>query len=449
MGMDHRILEALERHPSINDWTVRRTHAVGSQVYLAAGTLESVRRVGREAYAVDVYCDHEVDGEAMRGSVTIPVGRDELAGFDRVLDEAVLMARLIHNKPWPLPEAVAHPGVALADPALDTADDAVAAARDAVDLIHAQMQQAPDVRLSAAELFLSVVGEEVANSRGLHAEGRSTSVLLELVLLARGDEDEAELFRHAEARRLEDLRLADVVSEGTRLVRDANHARIPTSRVGPVVLSDMALNQLLSPGVTGLTGAILTQAGAGAAYSGLSLLELGEPVFLGREPTGDPLTVRSNARRPYGVLAYEFDEDGLPAQDLLVIEDGILRARPATQRYAHYLGLPATGRPGVPEIAPGPTPFADLLAADGPVVHVLAFSSPNVEAVTGNFGMEIRVGYEVGPDGVVPLKGGSVTGNLFEALAAARFSAETGQDAGYAGPQAIRFEALQVTGTDG
>lgn len=447
--MDRRIIDALERHPSVNDWTVRRTHAMGSQVYLAAGTLESVRRVGREAYAVDVYCDHEVDGQPMRGSVTVPVGRDELAGFDRVLDEAVLMASRIHNRPWPLPESMAHPGVALADPTLRTAEDAVSAARDAVDLIHAQTQKAPDIRLSAAELFLSIVDEEITNSRGLHAEGRSTSVLLELVLLARGDEDEAEFFRHAEARRVEDLRLADVISDGTRHVRDANRARIPASRVGAVVVSDMALDALLSPGVVGLTGAILTQAGAASAYSGLSRWEIGEPVFLGREPTGDPLTVRANARRPFGVLAYEFDEDGLPAQDLVVIEDGILRARPATQRYAHYLDLPATGRPGVPEIAAGPTSFDDLLVGDGPVLHVVAFSSPNVEALTGNFGMEIRVGYEIGPDGVVPLKGGSVTGNLFEALAAARFSAETGQDAGYAGPRAVRFEALQVTGIDG
>ncbi len=310
------------------------------------------------------------------------------------------------------------------------------------------MGEAPGIRLSAAELFVSVVDEEIANSRGLRAEGRSTSVLLELVLLAQGDGDEAEFFRQAEARRLGDLRITELVTDGVRLVRDATRARIPASRIGPVVISDMALDQLMGMGVIGDTGAILTQAGAGAAYAGLSRWELDEPVFLGREPTGDPFTIRSNARRPFGVLAYEFDEDGLPAQDLAVIENGILRARPATQRYAHYLGLPATGRPGVLEIAPGPTPFADLLAGDGPVIHVVAFSSTNVEAITGHFGMEIRAGYEVGPGGTVPLKGGSVTGNLFEALAAARFSAETGEDAGYAGPRAIRFEGLQVTGAD-
>ncbi len=110
MTMDRRILDALERHPDVTDWTVRRQHAAGAQVYVTAGTLESVRRVGREAYAVDVYCDHQVDGELMRGSVTIPVGRDELAGFDHALAEAVVMAGLIDNRPWPLPEPWPIPG---------------------------------------------------------------------------------------------------------------------------------------------------------------------------------------------------------------------------------------------------------------------------------------------------------------------------------------------------
>jgi predicted Zn-dependent protease len=446
--MNRRLLDTLQRHAGVSDWTVRRQHAVAAQVYVAGNAVEAVRQVGREVYAVDVYCDHEVDGEPMRGAVTIPIGRDELSGFPGILDEAVAMAGRVHNRPWPLPGPGAFSGVPLADPALRSADDVVAAARDSIELIRAGAHGIGGVRLSAAELFLSIVEEEIVNSRGMHGEGRSTSALLELVLLAAGDEEEVEFFRHARARRLEDLRLAEMLADGTRLVRDAAGARIPSSRVGPVVVSDMALDQMLGPGVIGDAGAILQQAGAAAAYAGLSRWEVGQPVFGGREATGDPLTVRSNARRPYGVLAYEFDEDGVPAQDLVVIEDGLLRARPAPQRYAHYLDLPATGRPGVPELAPGPSSFADLIAGDGPVIHVVAFSSPNVEGLTGEFGMEIRAGYEIGPSGTVPIKGGSVTGNLFEALAAARYSSETGQDAGYAGPRAIRFEALQVTGAD-
>jgi predicted Zn-dependent protease len=200
--------------------------------------------------------------------------------------------------------------------------------------------------------------------------------------------------------------------------------------------------------VLGMSSPYLTQTSAGAAYARLSQFEIGEPVFLGRPHTGDPFTLRSNARRPFSVLSYRFDPDGLPAQDVLLIEDGVLRARTATQRYAQYLGLPATGQSGLAEIMPGPTPMADLLRGEPSVYQVVAFSAPNVDAVTGNLGMEIRLGYEIGPDGTRPIKGGSVTGNLFEAMAAARFSSETSQFPSFAGPRAIRFEAMQVAGED-
>jgi PmbA protein len=148
------------------------------------------------------------------------------------------------------------------------------------------------------------------------------------------------------------------------------------------------------------------------------------------------------------VASSRFDSDGDGAQDLLVIEDGILRARPATQRYGQYLGVPVTGRPGMMDLARGTTPMADLLDGDGPVCHVLAFSAPNVDVLTGDFGMEIRIGYERGPNGTRPLAGASVTGNLFQALADARFSSEARQYATTYGPAAMRFGALQITGRD-
>jgi PmbA protein len=97
-------------------------------------------------------------------------------------------------------------------------------------------------------------------------------------------------------------------------------------------------------------------------------------------------------------------------------------------------------------MAVGTTSRADLLAGDGPVLEVLDFSAPNVEALSGDFGMEIRVGYEHDPGGRRAVSGGSVTGNLFEAMANARFSAESQGFSQVVGPAAIRFESLQVAG---
>jgi PmbA protein len=132
-----------------------------------------------------------------------------------------------------------------------------------------------------------------------------------------------------------------------------------------------------------------------------------------------------------------------------LIQDGVLRARQATQRYGQYLGVPVTGDEGNTEVAPGDTPLAELLSGgegDEPVTHVVAFSSPEVDPVTGDFGSEIRLGYEITRDGRRPIKGGSVSGNVFDAFADAHFSRDERDAQGYAGPRAVRFAELNVAG---
>jgi PmbA protein len=446
--MDQRVVDAVRGHPEIHDWTIRFQRGRGAQVYLAGTAIENVRQVGRDAYEIELFNDHQLDGEPMRGSAVIPLGREDLDRLPAILDDGVAMARLVHNPPWTLAEPTAHPEVELADPRIVDPADAVREARQAAEQIRELVAAAENgVRLSAAELFLTAVDEELLNSRGVEAASTSTRVLSELNLLAEGEE-EAEFFRQGEARRLEDLALPEMVREAADHARDATRARQSRTRLGPVVFTDIAADQLFAASVLGNSSPYLTQTSGNLAYAHLSRFEIGEPVFLGRPHTGDPFTLRSNARRPFSVLSYRFDADGLPAQDVLLIEDGVLRSRTATQRYAQYLGIPATGHPGLAEIEPGPSPMADLLRGEPSVYQVVAFSASNVDDLTGNIGMEIRLGYEIGPNGTQPIKGGSVTGNLFEAMADARFSSETAQFPSFAGPRAIRFESLQVAGED-
>lgn len=449
--MDQRLIAALGRHSGIDDWTVRRQLGRSAQVYLVGNVVENVRQVEREAYEVEVFNDHDVDGSRHRGSATVPMSGADLERLPTVLDTATVMASLVHNPPWSLPEPMeALPEVELSDPRLTTMEGSLAAAREAADLIRElAAAEAPNgVRLSAAELFVNTVEEELHNSRGLVATAVSTHLMLEVVLLARQGEEEAEYFRQAEARRLVDLRIAETIVDGSRMAREKLGAEAPRTRVGAVVVGGEALPQLFGGTAVTQTGALLTQASAATAYSKLSCLEVGRPIYGELPRAGDPLTVRANARLPFGVGSYRFDGDGIAAQDLLVIEDSVLRARPATQRYAQYLGVPASGRPGMAQVDAGATPEDQLLDGDGPICQVVAFSAPNVDALTGDFGMEIRLGYERGPGGVTPITGGSVTGNLFEALADVTLASETRVFASYAGPVAMRFGKLQIAGRD-
>jgi len=91
-------------------------------------------------------------------------------------------------------------------------------------------------------------------------------------------------------------------------------------------------------------------------------------------------------------------------------------------------------------------PVQDLLEDNKPVYHLVAFSWLNPDELTGDFVAEIKLGYRLEGRQAVPIKGGSLSGNLFEALAQVRVSRETQFTGSYIGPLALRFEHLSIAG---
>ena len=94
----------------------------------------------------------------------------------------------------------------------------------------------------------------------------------------------------------------------------------------------------------------------------------------------------------------------------------------------------------------GSLPLAAMWQQQGVLYEVVAFSSMAPDPVTGNFVGEIRLGYERRGNEIRPIRGGSLSGNLFGDLATARYSQETGFYGDYQGPRAVFFPALTVSG---
>ena len=322
------------------------------------------------------------------------------------LDDAVLMASLVHNPPYSLAGPADYPQVPLADPELTTAAGATGAAGRFAAELWGLVGREPGVRLSAAELFLTYSEVRAAQQPG-GAGGERPDAGDDRARPARrkqrgaGGAQEAEHFRDIRCRRLADLRLPHAVAEAARVARDTLQAQAPRTRSGPVVLCGEALIPLF--------GAYTSQASAGTAYMKLSRFDVGQSVYGDQPPTGERLTLRANALRPFGLAGHRFSADGVPGQDVLLIEDGVLRARHATQRYAQYLGIPATGEPGDTEVRPGATALAGLLEGES-VYQVVGFSAPDVDPITGDFGSEIRLGYEVTPGGGARSRGAPSAG---------------------------------------
>jgi PmbA protein len=431
--MLERIVAALRARADIQGWSARLVRSRAVQLYAVPEAVEARRATSSERYVIHVLRHTGGPGAAACGSgnATLLPGDD----IDAAIDAAALMAGLLRNQPYALPAPGPLPDLPLADPKIQadpaaTLDDLLARLRAAAAL-HAPVQ------LTAAELYAEEQTTHLLNSRGIDATQTGTMIDMEWVLLCRDGARAAESFVELRRRRVDDIDLAAEVAARATHAADLLHAVAPPDFRGAVVLRGTTLATFLNGGV------IQTLASAATKFGKLSRWEIGAPVFSGAA-RGDPLTVFANRCLPFGVHAARFDDEGQPARRVELIRDGRLCAFTANQRYADYLGIAATGDFGDIEVVAGATPEAGLLAE--PYVEVVAFSWFTPNEITGDFSSEIRLGYLVEGGRRTPFKGGALVGNVIEALANTRWSAETGFYGDYHGPQTARFGSLAVAG---
>jgi PmbA protein len=420
----------LAGNKKIHAWQFRNVSRKGYQTYLVKTQLESERRTQAETIEAIVF----VKNGDLLGRSAVTLGPGDLARVGKRIDEAVFMAGLGGDAPWDLPASGEWPKVESYDPTL-AGDQARETSRTIVETWRAAAAKQSGVRPSSMELFCGEDWITLENSAGLSAHDRATRVSMLTMLLGDGTRP-SERYSWDERRRVSDLDVAAIVQRTADEARDLTQSVVPPTGEYPVVIDSDEITALLDP--------IQVNASAAGLYEKSSRYEIGKPLPIEKKE-GEPLTVISNAIAPYGLTSYAFDGSGTPGQRVELVKDGVFAQPWATKQYADYLKTKPTGGFANWEIPAGKTSLADLTSG-ARVLYVRAFSWLTPDQARGNFGSEIRVGYLYENGARKPIKGGTVSGNVYAALGAARFCKETVFRGDYLGPAAIRFERLSVTG---
>jgi PmbA protein len=426
-----KIKELIEERINPSSWEIRRLRKKSFQRYLIFKAQESQRVVENEKFLVTLYKKYEQEGQEVLGESTLALSEGDDAR--EKLSVAWEMAGLVANPVFVLPEkGLTYPAVQSLDPEgkehplyyLDRIRD---------DLVNTPLDR---VKLSSAEIFLELQEFEIVNSLGLEQAREESEILVEFVLLAeQGAGFGGESWGWKQARFYPDLQLDSGVRQYARFARESQEAALPRSGTFPVVFSEEALDTLFNY--------FMLQASGAARFQGWSRLKLDQPVL--PEIKGEALTLSSNPAIPGLLKTRSFDDQGLPLTPVEVIRENIFRRRLNSKRYADYLQEPATGGAANLEVAPGQKGFQDLLN-EGPVFHLLRFSTFEPNPITGAFSGEIRTGYFLEDGRATPIKGGSVSGVMHQAFQEAYFSSEITRRAAYLGPEAVRLEGLDIAG---
>ncbi len=435
--MIDQITKALNENHRISAWKIFKTEQRSHQLYGILGKREALRIIRKTAYHITIFTNTTANnGDNSQGSTTFMISPGQTGIEDRIAT-AVRLADKQANPPYSLVRpGMKYPDFCAIDTEIrDNPTDVLMQLDRQLEHIAASEK---NIEVSSSEFFLNYTKNRLLNSEGLDCAEDSTDILWEVVLLHSNNSMETEFWRMVSRKSLASFDMENNFRQFAGYARDAARAEVPASGACPVVITGDDLHILFA--------FFKHHASASAVFHGQSLFKPGENV-LNSDPHGDRLTILSNAVHCPGSASYHFDDDGLPGKRVPIIDNGILTRYWASKQYADYLNMEPTGHFANFEIPPGTTDWDELLHDSGRVILVLMFSTFDPQPISGDFMGEIRVGYEYRADGtVVPLRGGSVSGNIREALTNCHFSKETATFKNYFGPRGIRFESAQIAG---
>ncbi len=180
---------------------------------------------------------------------------------------------------------------------------------------------------------------------------------------------------------------------------------------------------------------LLRQLDGAALYSGDSTWEVGKPLF--PTVTGDTVTLKPLVKLYNSPFSRWFDEEGVMLKDTELVRDGVVRAFTASQREAHFLGLPVSGHPVNFSVGPGSLSKEELRVS--PYLEIYHLDDWQLDEASGDFSASIpfALGSESPRQARQAYRDFALRGNLRDLLASSRWSSAIAQREYFEGPEFV------------
>lgn len=410
-------------------WELSDVKTEGWEFYFIRHALDQNRAKSVEHITVKVYQPIE-DGKFI-GSASAelpPTASEEEAR--RLVEDLAYRATLVKNRPYTLnPVTEAHRETLHSAPV-----DLSRIARDFIEV----MQQLPETEgedINSYEIFVSAKTRRFVNSEGIDVEESYPSSMIEVVVNARRDGHEIELYRSYESGTCdaEGLKkdLARTMQYGKDRLRTA-----PTPALGTadVLFTTSDAKRIYEYFADCLSAQMI--------YRRMSDWEIGKPIA--EDIQGDKVTVTLLRELANSSTNRAFDAEGAPIRDTVVLRESVPVQFFGNRMFASYLGLENTFMPTNLLVEGGTHSEEEL--RQGNYLEVVEFSDFQVDAMTGDIFGEIRLAYWHDGEKTVPVSGGSISGSMHDFIRDMRMSAESVQYNNFRIPALTLLKNVTVTG---
>ena len=422
------IIELLKQS-GVHAWELNDVQTRGWEFYFIRHALDQHRAKNVEHIQIKVF--QLVDEGKFMGSASaeLPPTATE-AEAKKLIQDLAYRATLVKNRPYPLnPPRAGQPMAEAVDPA--------AIAGDFILAMHS-LPETEGEDVNSYEICVSDKVRRFLNSEGVDVTERYPDSMIEVVVNARRDGHEIELYRNFTSGSCDSEALTRDLGKAMAYGRDRLRTK-PTPNLGT---ADVLFS---GADACSIYEFFVQRCNAAMVVRGLSDWTVGQPIA--EDIRGDRVNVYTRRTLPNSSRNRGFDAEGAPIRDTALLEESVPKEILGGRMFASYMGLENSFNPTNIEVSGGTRTEEELRR--GPYLEAVEFSDFQVDAMTGDIFGEIRLGYWHDGETVTPVSGGSVSGSMLNFLKELAMSVQQAQYDNMRIPALTRLKNVTVTGAEG
>ena len=420
-----RLIQEKIKALGCDTWELTENTTRGWEFYFIRHELDQNRITDIKTYGVTLY---RALPEGLLGSASgeISPGATDKE-IEKTLSDIYFQASLVKNPEYRLNDKP------VVSPELGEVDTA-AISKDFITAM-AEVKETATEDINSYEIFVKEMTRHYLNSNGVEYTVRYPSSMIEVVVTARSEGHEIELYRMYRSGTCDKDRLQSDIEKVLQYAKD----RLVTEPTPKLETFDVLFSTEDSVNIYEY---FADKMSSDMIYMRLSDWETGKEIV--ENVTGDRITMKAVSSLPNSSSDYPIDDEGAAITDRVLIENGVAKNIWGHRRFCQYLGAGDSSIVHNFVFEGGKKTEAEVRTGD--YLEVVEFSDFQVDPMGGDIAGEIRLGYLHQNGEVRIVSGGSVTGQMAEAVPTMEFSKETVQYNNFVIPRVTRLKNLKITG---
>lgn len=430
----NKLVKLLNSKSNIDEFKIDISTVSSTELFFIKDELQMNRSKDVKHIYVTVYKNFEENNTKYKGSSTTVIEPTmNIKEIENKIDTAALAASFVKN---PYYDLVAPTNDIPKDiPSTFKKGNPIEHISNLVKDIYSEDNQFKAF-INSCEFFINKKDVQIINSKGVNVSYTVYDGEIELITEANGKTESIELYDMLNFSDYDSKWIKETVKDTLyKSMLRTKAIPLPTLKNIPVIITGEAVSAFFEY--------YQVKASAQMVYQKISTVEVGEMVQQG-DIKGDTVTATLKPYIPNSSKSRSYDTDGVFLKETTIIKDSKLLGYYAQKRYADYLNITPTGDIQNIEIACGSTSISAL--KKGPYLELLNFSDFQMDALTGNFGGEFRLGIYF--DGVteIPVTLGSISGVAKTVEPTMLFSKEQQKLNNFIGPKYIKLLNVSIAG---